>query len=163
MKLTFITINPADFHIIKDIYDYYILNSTATFRTKPVGLEEIKKLYPVDNERFKTYLIKAEDEIAGFCSIGPYKLSEGYERTALIRVFLKPDKISTGIGTQAVHYLEKVARNHNIKVLLAFITAGNRASERLVEKLDYIRCAHFKRIGEKFNEILDLVVYQKEL
>jgi phosphinothricin acetyltransferase len=139
------------------------MNSTATFRTKTVGLEEIKKLYPIENGRYKTFVIKEENEIAGFCAFGPYKLSEGYERTALISVFLKPEKISRGIGTQAVQYLEQAARTHNIKILLAFITAGNRISEKLVEKLDYIRCAHFKRIGEKFNEVLDVVVYQKEL
>jgi L-amino acid N-acyltransferase YncA len=47
--------------------------------------------------------------------------------------------------------------------LIAVITGSNIESIKLFEKMGYIKCAHFKNVGEKSNQILDVVIYQKEL
>jgi phosphinothricin acetyltransferase len=47
--------------------------------------------------------------------------------------------------------------------MFAFITAENEMSVKLFEKLGYDPCSHFKNIGEKFNRLLDVQVFQKEL
>jgi len=163
MKLTFKLIDRSDLLTIGDIYNYYVLNTTVTFRRDPVGLDELKRMYRLDDGRFRTYLINDGTETAGYCGYGPYKLHEGYERTAGIFIYLRPDKIARGIGTMALRYLERVAREHGISVLLAYITAGNVNSDKLLKKQGYEQVAHFKRIGEKFNKTLDVTFYQKEL
>jgi phosphinothricin acetyltransferase len=57
--------------------------------------------------------------------------------------------------------LEPVAKNSEICVLIGIITGENKASIRLFEKCGYEKCAHFKKVGEKFNRLLDVVAYQK--
>ena len=104
-----------------------------------------------------------EGYAVGYCALGPYKKKKAYNRTAEICIYLKPENIDKGIGTRAVRYIEKTARENGIKILLAFITAENEPSVRLFKKLGYYQCAHFKKIGEKFNRVLDVLVYQKEI
>jgi phosphinothricin acetyltransferase len=33
----------------------------------------------------------------------------------------------------------------------------------LFEKAGFIKCAHFKNVAEKFNTVLDVVMFQKEI
>ena len=57
----------------------------------------------------------------------------------------------------------KIAVDKDIKVLIGVITATNSASIALCEDMDYEKCAHYKQVGEKFGQILDVVAYQKIL
>jgi hypothetical protein len=38
---------------IKEIYEYYILNTTLTFRTKALDLEALEKIYPLNQKNIK--------------------------------------------------------------------------------------------------------------
>lgn len=163
MKPDFIPISESDLGIIKEIYDYYIIHTTVTFRTKTLSLEELERIYPVGDDKYQTFLIRKGEEVVGYCSYGPYKKHDAYKRTAEIAVYLKPDKILQGIGKQAISHIEKSARKNGIHVLLAFVTAENEISTRFIKKRGYETCAHYKHIGEKFNRLLDVAVYQKEL
>jgi len=51
----------------------------------------------------------------------------------------------------------------DLKNLIAIVTGDNAESIALFEKSGYIRCAHFKNIGEKFNKVLDVLAFQKEI
>lgn len=163
MKTEFIPATEKDLGIIREIYDYYIIHTTVTFRTETPNLEELRKIFPVNDNKYQTFMIRQGNEVIGYCSYGPYKKHEAYGRAAEIAVYLKPDKILQGTGKQAISHIEKTARENSIHVLLAFVTAENEISTRFIKKQGYELCAHFKNIGEKFNRILDVVVYQKEL
>lgn len=59
--------------------------------------------------------------------------------------------------------LEKMAKKTDIKVLIGVISGDNQQSIKLFEKCGFEKCAHFKKVGEKFGKILDVVAYQKIL
>lgn len=61
----------------------------------------------------------------------------------------------------AVKYIEGFAKNKNIHVLVATICGENSGSINLFEKNGYTKCAHYKEVGEKFGQFLDVVAYQK--
>jgi len=163
MKLYFKLINESDVEILREIYNYYVQNTTVTFQSNPVDIDYIRKNYPLNSKQYKTFLIIHEGYAVGYCALEPYKKKKAYNRTAEICIYLKPENIDKGIGARAVRYIEKTARENGIKILLAFITAENEPSVRLFKKLGYYQCAHFKKIGEKFNRVLDVLVYQKEI
>ena len=41
MNLHLAKLKESDFVVVKEIYDYYIATSTATFHTEPVTIEEL--------------------------------------------------------------------------------------------------------------------------
>jgi phosphinothricin acetyltransferase len=163
MKIEFVDLKEADLELVKEIYDYYIENSTATYYTEKISVDELREFIPVQHKKYKSFLIKVDNELCGFCYISQYKKRQAYDRTAELSLYLKPEYTGRGIGKIALEYLEKVAKNNGISVLIGIISGDNESSIKLFEKNGYEKCAHYKQIGEKFNKVLDVVSYQKIL
>lgn len=161
MEIQLIDLQEKDFSIVKEIYDYYILNSTATFHTAPIATNELKSFIPAEHPKYKSFLIEYEGVICGYCYLSQYKPRAAYDRTAEITIYLKPDFWGKGIGKEIMYRLELTAKQNGICILLGIITGENQPSIRLFEKCGYEKCAHFKQVGEKFNRLLDVVAYQK--
>ena len=161
MKIEFADLKETDFELIKNIYNYYIENSTATYYTEKITIDELKEFIPFDHKKYKSFLIKNENECCGFCYISQYKKRQAYDRTAEISLYLKTEYTGRGIGKEVLKHLEKVAKKNGISVLIGIISGDNEKSIKLFEKNGYEKCAHFKQIGEKFSKILDVVSNQK--
>jgi phosphinothricin acetyltransferase len=152
-----------DLALVQEIYNHYVLHSTVTFQKDLVSLEKLKNEIPVGHPKYKSFLIESEDKICGYCYLSQYKNRQAYDRTAEVTLYLKPGFEGKGIGKQTLPKLEAVAINHQIKVLIAIITEENLPSVKLFENAAYEKCAHFKKVGEKFGSLLDVVAYQKIL
>jgi phosphinothricin acetyltransferase len=163
MEITFEKATLNDLVAIKEIYDYYIIETTATFHTHPISFEELREVIPFYNKKYPSFLVKADGKIAGYCYLAPFKKRQAYDRTAEATVYLKPDYCGKGVGFKTVSFLEEVAKKKNIKVLIGVITGTNENSIRLFSKCGFEKCAHYKQVGQKFNELLDVVAYEKIL
>jgi len=162
MNVQFTRLTEEDLPLIKEIYDFYILNSSATFHTRTVSLAYLKENMPLDHPKYKSYLVMADGQVCGYAYFGIYKNRPAYDRTAEVSVYLKPGYTGMGIGRIALQRLEEDAlKTETIKVLIGVISADNGHSVALFEKSGYVKCAHFKEVGEKFGKVLDVVAYQK--
>ena len=107
MKIEFVDLKEADLELVKEIYDYYIENSTATYYTEKISVDELREFIPVQHKKYKSFLIKVDNELCGFCYISQYKKRQAYDRTAEITIYLKPVFCNKGIGKVALKHLEK--------------------------------------------------------
>jgi len=160
MNLEWIELQDKDYPAVKEIYDYYVLNTTVTFATSGSTLAGLRESIPTGHPKYKSFMIKSDGEVCGFCYFSQYRKRAAYDRTAEISVYLKPGFTGKGIGTQTLEKLKTIARENGISVLLGVITAENLQSVRLFGKCGFEKCAHFRKVGEKFNRLLDVVVYQ---
>ena len=163
MKLEWIEIEDKDFVVVKEIYDYYILNTTVTFNTEKISISGLKKIILIGHPKYKSFVIKVDGSICGYCYFSQYRNKPAYDRTAEISIYLKPEFAGMGIGKLTMEKLEKFAIENEIKVLMGIITAENRSSVGLFEKCGFEKCGHFSKVGEKFGRILDVVAFQKIL
>jgi L-amino acid N-acyltransferase YncA len=152
-----------DLDTILDIYNFYIATSTATFDLGQVSREVFCQRVLIGHDKYPTFLIYSNSEIAGFCFLTQFKKKKAYDRTAEMGLYLKPAFTGKGFGKEVTTFLEKIALSRQIKVLVASISAENTASIKLLERLGYEKCAHYKKVGEKFGRLLDVVDYQKIL
>lgn len=162
-NLSFKKLTEQDLFTVKEIYDYYIAHSTATFHTEPISLHELEEFIFINHHLYPSYLIFCDNVVAGYCYFTYFKKRQAYNRTAEITVYLKPEFTSKGIGKKVLVFLDEAAKERNIKNLIAVITGNNTNSISLFEKAGYSKCAHFKNVGEKLGQVLDIVCYQKEL
>ena len=160
-RVQFVDIKETDFEFIKEVYDHYVLHSTATYYTEPVTVDELKSFILVGHPRYKSFLLLAEGKPCGFCYFSRFNKRQAYDRTAEVSLYLKPEYTGKGIGTVVLEHLEKGALDNHIFVLIGIISGENEHSIRLFERNGYLKCGHFKQVGEKFNRILDVVYYQK--
>lgn len=163
MQITFRQVADSDIKFITDVYNHYVLHSTATFRTVPIEMHDIPDIYPVNHPKYKTFIIDYKNRPVGFCAIDRFRQKEAYDRTAEVHVYINPEFIKSGVGTHSLAFLEKIAAEIDVKVLIAYITAENEGSVKLFESCGYKNTANLKNIGEKFNRVLDVVIYQKDL
>ena len=152
-----------DFDLVKEIYDHYILNSTATYHTDKITIAELKEYILIGHPKYKSFLIKYNKSICGFCYLSRFKNRQAYDRTAEVTIYLKPEFTGLKIGIWVLKELERIAIDKGIYVLVGIIGGENEHSIRLFEQCGFEKCAHFKKVGEKFNRILDMVAYQKIL
>ena len=161
--ITFRNVEKPDLPVIRDIYNHYLRTTTATFRVEEMTTEKLKDFIFLHHQKYGAFLIHSRGELAGFCFLTRFKNAEGYNRTAEIGIYLKPEFTRRGLGATVVKYLQEVARKSGIKMLMASICGENTASLKLFRKLAYDECGHFKHVGEKFGRTLDVVFFQRSL
>lgn len=159
----FTEIQEKDLDKVLEIYNYYVEKSTATFHLNRIKIDELRELIFLNHPKYKSYLIYENEELYGYCGLLPFKKKQAYDRTAELTIYLKPNFTGKGIGGIAVKYLEQIAKKNNFSVLIGIVSNDNIGSIKFFKKLGYEKCAHFKRVGEKFGKILDVVAYQKVL
>jgi L-amino acid N-acyltransferase YncA len=162
-QLEFIWINEEHVQEVMEIYNYFVLNSTATFHLEPLNWEQMKANVMNNNPRYPTFIIQKEGVIAGYILLTQHKNKQAYDATGEITIYLKPEFTGQGIGGKAVSYVEQFAREHQYHVLIATISGENEQSAVLFKKMGYTQVAHFKEVGLKFGRRMDILSFQKIL
>jgi L-amino acid N-acyltransferase YncA len=163
MNLLFNEVSQNDISFITELYNYYIINTTATFHTNPLNHDEMQSLLFFKETIYKSFVIICNNHKAGYVFISPHKTRQAYAKTAEISVYLEKSFLKMGIGSKAVAFIEDFARKNKFHTLIATICGENETSIKLFEKNGYIKCAHYKEVGFKHDRYLDVVSYQKML
>ncbi len=146
---------------IRNIYNYYVENTTISFHTEPLTLGEIRANVMHPNPKYNSYVILEAEEIKGYILTTQHKNKQAYDVTAEVTIYLDPNQLGQGVGSKAITFLEEQGRANGFHVLIATICTENERSIRLFERHGYMKCAHFKEIGYKFGRRLDIASYQK--
>lgn len=149
-------------HVL-DIYNYYVLNTTVSFHTEPLSLDEMRLVVLNNDARFKSYVIQQGGEMQGYVLIARHKNKQAYDSSGEISVYLKPDCTGRRVGQAALSFIEKRAAELNFHVLVATVCSENERSRNLFLRNGYEQSAYFKEIGSKFGRRLDIASYQKIL
>jgi len=161
--IQFVEIREEHLPAVLEIYTYYVLHSTATFHIHVLSLEEMRELVFFDDPRYRAYVLVLDTEIIGYVILSQHKKREAYYLAADVGIYLKQEYTGKGIGIQVLKFIEEVARQQKIHVIVSSICGQNTESIRLFEKHGYEKCAHFKEVGYKFGQFLDVIDYQKIL
>ena len=148
---------------VLDLYNYYVQKTICTFHTEPLTQSKFRELVFFDSPRYRTFVALDGNELCGYVLLTQHKKREAYNETAEVTLYLKPEHIGKGIGSQALEYIEAFARNAGLRVLVATICGENDRSIRVFERNGFQKCAHYREIGRKFGQLLDVVAYQKIL
>lgn len=161
--ITFEEISAEHIQEVREIYNYYVLNSTISFHTRELSTDQMKESVMNKDPRFKTFLILDNNEISGYVLITQYKNKQAYDVSAEVTIYLKPDYLGMGIGGKALSFIEGIAKEQGFHTLIATICMENHRSIKLFEKNGYEQCALFKEVGFKFERRLDIGSFQKIL
>jgi L-amino acid N-acyltransferase YncA len=163
MNIQFQRITKKNINSALTIYNWYVLNSTATFHIEAVDKEELDSMLSVGHTKYQSFIILLDNEICGFCYLSQFRHKEAYDHSAEITLYLTQESRGKGLGKKTLSFLENVAKTNNISNLIAVITADNTTSISLFTKDNYFKVGHLKNIGVKFGKALDVVSYQKEI
>ena len=156
--------NHADATAVADIYNHYILNTAATFEEKALGVEEIEnRIAEVQRSGFSWLVAVEAAKVIGYAYSSRWQPRSAYRYTAEVTVYLAESIRSRGWGTALYTELFSRLRANSIHVAIGAITLPNAASIALHEKFGMEQVAHFKQVGFKFGQWLDVGHWQVEL
>ena len=90
-----------DFPQIQSIYEYYVLNSTATFEEIPPSIDEMAVRFQTITAKGGVWLVAKEPGkgiIYGYAYYGPYRERSGYRYTVELRLMF------SRMGTEIIDY-----------------------------------------------------------
>ena len=148
---------------IAAIYNYYVRETTISFETEELSLEQMRARV-VDFAAACPYLVWEEaGRVLGYAYAHPWKERAAYAHTWEVTIYLHPEARGRGIGRELMAQLIPACRQAGCEVLIACITHGNETSCAFHQRLGFRQVSHFSGVGRKFGELLDVVDYQLSL
>ena len=147
----------ADAPSIAAIYNYYVLNTSVTFEEEAVSTEEMARRIGDTLAAELPWLVWTEAEKnLGYAYASKWKSRCAYRYSVESTVYL--DQTSTGRGLGAKLYSALIAelRNQTYHGVIGGVALLNAASVALHEKFGFQKVAHFKEVGWKFSQWIDV-------
>lgn len=165
MSIYIRTAQPTDLPAILAIYNYAVLNTTASYDYEPQTLEQRTRWFEHHQiEGLPIFVaVDEENKVTGWGSLSKFRDRIGYQHTVEHSVYVDVEHWRQGIGRALLATLIKSAQECNKHVLIGGIDASNEASVRLHESLGFEPVAHFRQVGYKFDRWLDLIFVQRML
>ena len=136
---------------LRDLYGWYVQNSTATLQWQTPTVTEYEKW--VRATLRKCPFICAEDEegrILGFACAHPYHPRESFDWSAETTIYLAPDARQQGLGAPLYHGLLALLYEQGYYTAYAVLADPNPASEAFHAKLGFTCAARVPDCAFKF-------------
>ncbi len=152
-----------DTKYLLDIYNYYVLNSTATFDDDILSFEIFLEKVSQINTNYPFLVFEENSEILGYAYGSKFRPKPAYNKTVESTIYVKNGIYRKHIGTKLYNELLKLLKEENYHVVLGVLTLPNDASVKLHEKFGFKKVAHLKQVGFKFGEWQDVGFWQLKL
>ena len=152
----------ADAEAIAPIYGHYVLNTTISFEEQPVPPSEMaQRIDEVLSASLPWLVAERDGAVVGYAYAGKWKGRCAYRHSVESSVYVDPAFTGRGIGRQLYQVLLELLRERSIHVVIGGIALPNAASVALHEAMGFSKVAHFREVGYKFGQWIDVGYWQK--
>ena len=148
-------IRVSDAKAICDIYNHYILNTIISFEEEPVS--ETEMVDRIQSRGDKPWIVYEKDgHISGYAYTRNWRVRHAYRFSVESGIYLNHLDTGKGLGTILYRELLDHYKNMDIHAVIGGIALPNPASIALHEKFGFEKVAHFKKVGFKFDQWIDV-------
>lgn len=153
-----------DLSAIKDIYNYAVLNTTATYDINPRDDKYFANMLSEHTGKYLLAVYEDNGDIIGYVALSQFSRRDAYDITAELSVYVKADCQNKHIGTQLMEYALSYAQTENrFLTIVSLITSDNEHSIYLHKKFGFEFGGKIKNAGFKFDRFLGVDIYYKNL
>jgi L-amino acid N-acyltransferase YncA len=156
----------SDMPAVREIYNYYVANSTVTFDEDAMTLREWKAKFTYLHKLGMPFLVaeSPSGQLLGYALVAPWKQKRAYRYTVENSIYLGPAAAGKGLGRALLAELIERSRAAGLKEIIAVIAdQGAEASIALHERFGFVEIGRMGRVGFKFDRWLGTVLLQKSL
>ena len=151
----------ADLSTINEIYNHYVHHSTCTYQLEPETLASRQAWFQAHPPiKYPVTVIELAGQVVGWGSLSKFRDRAAYDGTVEASVYIRHDCHRRGLGRAILLDLIERARLTGFHTLLGGASADQTASVKLQESLGFTHVAHFREVGYKFGQWLDVVFMQ---
>ena len=120
-----------DIQLLKDIYNYEVENTTATFDLVPRTLEDRTEWFLEHKQGNSILIVTDIDGIAvGYASFSQYRTKDAYKSTVELSVYVNHNYRGMGIAKELIKTIIQMAKERDdIHSIISVITGGNDATQ----------------------------------
>ena len=145
---------------IREIYQYYIDYTTATFATGKISKREYEDKIKEDHYPF--WVAEKEGRIIGFAYAARLRPKEAYIWDVELTIYLHPEAPARkGIGNTLYGHLLEEVENMGFRNAYGVITGSNLNSLAFHEKFGFAEVARFPKMGYKHGTWHDVIWMHK--
>lgn len=156
----------ADLPSVREIYNYYVANSTVTFDEDAMTLAEWRAKFAQLAEFGMPFLVaeSPSGQLLGYALVAPWKPKRAYRFTVEDSIYLGPAASGKGLGRVLLGELIERSKAAGLKEMIAVVAdQGAEASIALHEKFGFTEIGRMGRVGFKFDRWLGTVLLQRSL
>ena len=153
----------ADLETINTIYNHYVFHSTCTYQTEASTIQERQAWFAAHGPEYPVTVGEQGGEVIAWGSLTRFHARAAYRPTVENSVYVRHDLLGVGIGRQMLADLVARAQALKYHSIIAGVSADQVASVKLHERAGFVKVAHLREVGFKFDRWLDVVYLQKML
>ncbi|MBU2511067.1 GNAT family N-acetyltransferase [bacterium] len=143
------------------IYNHYIENTIVSFEEQPVStLDMEERIAKVISSNLPWLIMEDKNSVVGYAYSSPWSERGAYRHSVGVTIYLLHDHTGRGLGFELYSALFDKLRSLNVHSLIGGIALPNPGSVALHEKMGMIKVAHYKEIGFKFGDWVDVAFWQ---
>ena len=118
----------SDANAITEIYNWYVINTSITFETDPVSVEEMEMRIKEKLDKYDWFVAEKNDVLIGYAYYGPFRARVAYQHTIESTIYLSHEFIGNGMGVSLYGELINAAKNQptNISRLICSFVPRTR-------------------------------------
>ncbi|WP_371185139.1 N-acetyltransferase family protein [Thalassotalea maritima] len=142
---------------IAAIYNHYVANTTATFEEELVDDFQMSSRIDKIISSGMPWLVAEEDgRVCGFAYAKFWHDRSAYRHTVEVTIYVSPTAGLKGVGSRLYSQLFDRLQALNIHCAIAVVTLPNPPSVAIHEKFGMEKSGHFREVGLKFGQWLDV-------
>lgn len=153
-----------DAEAVRSIYEFHVLQGTASFDTVPRTLQETEERIALIKARGWPFLVaEFQNRVVGYAYVTQFRDRAAYASTCENSIYIAGHFLGKGIGTALLAQLIIQAEQLGFRQMIAVVGGGEAASIALHEKLGFTHAGQMKSVGWKMGRWLDTVYMQLPL
>lgn len=142
------------------VYAPYVTDTSISFEEVAPSAQEMAERIG----RATTWLVaEREGEVLGYAYAAPFHPRPAYRISHEVSIYLRGDATGRGLGQHLLDRVLEELRDLGVVNALAGIAIPNPASEALFRSRGFEQAAHYRAIGEKHGQRLDVIWLQLAL
>jgi len=156
----------TDLPYIREIYNYYVANSTVTFDVDPMTLAAWRSKFYYLGKLGMPFIVAVSPagQILGYALVTPWKEKRAFRFTVENSIYLGAASTGKGLGRVLLGELIIRSKDAGLKEIIAVIAdQGADASIKLHLDFGFKEIGRMGKVGFKFDRWLGTVLLQKSL
>ena len=156
-------VHVSDAAAIARIYQHYVTATAISFEAESPSVDEIAARIEKVLVGHSWLVYESEGALLGYAYTSTFRERPAYQSTVESTIYLDQAAIGRGIGRMLYQTLLDDAATKGYREALGVIALPNELSIKLHERLGFRKVAHLEKIGHKFDQWIDVSLWQKHL
>ncbi|MDR3276818.1 MAG: GNAT family N-acetyltransferase [Treponema sp.] len=149
-------VRPGDAAAIAEIYNYYITETVISFDEELTTAAEMEERIARISAEYPWLVLEEGGALLGYAYAHRWHERAAYRYTAEVSIYLRQGLEGRGLGTALMERLLEELRKTEIHALISCLTLPNEGSTALHEKFGFSQAGHYREVGSKFGQLLDV-------